>query len=242
MPTLFVMARPIGNLEDMSYRAVRILGEVHVLACEDTRRTRVLLQHFDISPPSQIVSYHEHNEERVGQYLLKLLSEGKDIALCSNSGYPGVSDPGYRIIREAIEKGFPVQVVPGASAVPTALLVSGLPSSSYTFKGFPPRKPGPKRRFLEMERDAPHTLVFFESPMRVGAFLEMALSVLGNRKAAVCIELTKMFEEVHRGFLEDLAKKFKEEKIRGEVTLVIAGNRPKFIAPPNGSRGAGEQG
>ena len=235
MSTLFVIATPIGNLEDMTYRAVRILGEVQVLACEDTRRTRVLLQHFNVPSPSQIVSYHEHNEERVGQHILKLLSEGKDIALCSNSGYPGVSDPGYRIIREAIEKGFSVQVIPGAGAVTTALLVSGLPSSSYTFKGFPPRKPGPKRRFLEMESASPHTLIFFESPFRVDKLLETALSVLGNRKAAVCIELTKMFEEVYRGFLEDLVEKFEGETIRGEVTVVIAGNHPKFIASPSHS-------
>ena len=233
--TLFVIATPIGNLEDMSHRAVRVLGEIQVLACEDTRRTRILLQHFKISPPTNIVSYHEHNEKRAGRHILRLLSEGKDVALCSDSGYPGVSDPGYRIISEAIEQGFTVQVIPGAGAVTTALLVSGLPSSSFTFKGFPPRKKGHQRRFLEMEKESPHTLVFFESPMRVGRLLEMALSVLGNRKAAVCIELTKMFEQVHRGFLADLVQKFKEKKIRGEVTVVIAGNHPKFIASPSDS-------
>ena len=234
MSILFVMATPIGNLEDMSHRGVRILGEVQVLACEDTRRTRILLQHFKIPPPPQMISYHEHNEERVTPHLIRLLSEGKDIALCSNGGYPGVSDPGYRIIRSAIDKGFSVQVIPGASAVPTALLVSGLPGSSYTFKGYPPRKPGPKRRFFEMEKESPHTLICFESPLRVGALLEIALSVLGNRKAAVCIELTKMFEEIHRGFLEDLEQAFREKKIRGEVTVVIAGNNPKFMGPVKG--------
>jgi 16S rRNA (cytidine1402-2'-O)-methyltransferase len=230
MPTLYVIATPIGNLEDMSYRAVRILSEVQVLACEDTRRTRTLLTHFNIPPPSQIISYHEHNEERAGQCILKLLSEGKDIALCSDGGYPGVSDPGYRIIHEAIEEGFEVQVIPGAGAVTMALVASGLSASSYTFKGFPPRKPGPRRRFLEMEKDVPHTLIFFESPFRVAKFLDAALSVLGNRKGAVCIELTKMYEQVHRGFLEELLEKFEGKKIRGEVTVVIAGNHPKFIA------------
>jgi len=231
MPTLFVIATPIGNLEDMTYRAVRILSEVQALACEDTRRTRTLLTHFNIPPPSLIISYHEHNEERAGKGILKLLSEGQDIALCSDGGYPGVSDPGYRIIHEAIENGFEVQVIPGAGAVTMALVASGLPSSSYTFKGFPPRKPGPRRRFLEMEKDVPHTLIFFESPFRVAKLLDAALSVLGNRKAAVCIELTKMYEQVHRGYLEELLEQFEGKKIRGEVTVVIAGNHPKFIAP-----------
>jgi len=234
MSNLFVIATPIGNLEDMTYRAVRILGEVQVLACEDTRRTRVLLRHFKIPFPSSIISYRQHNEERVGKHILQLLSEGKDVALCSDSGYPGISDPGYRIITDAIEQGFSVQVIPGASAVTMALLVSGLPSSSYTFKGFPPRKQGPAKRFLEMEKNSPHTLILFESPLRVAKLLETALSVLGNRKAAVCIELTKMYEQVRRGFLHDLAGEFKEKKTRGEVTIVIAGNHPKFIAPlPN---------
>ena len=233
MSTLFVIATPIGNLEDMTYRAVRILSEVQALACEDTRRTRTLLTHFDIPPPKRIFSYHEHNEERAGHGILKLLSEGEDIALCSDGGYPGVSDPGYRIVHEAIENGFEVQVIPGAGAVTMALVASGLPSSSYTFKGFPPRKPGPRRRFLEMEKDVPHTLIFFESPFRVAKLLEAALSVLGNRQAAVCIELTKMYEQVHRGYLEELLEQFEGKKIRGEVTVVIAGNHPKFVAAPS---------
>jgi 16S rRNA (cytidine1402-2'-O)-methyltransferase len=230
MPTLYVVATPIGNLEDMSHRAERVLGEVQVLACEDTRRTRILLNHYNIAPPRQIISYHEHNEEQVTPRLLGLLADGKDIALCSNGGYPGVSDPGYRIVRGAIDQGFDVDVIPGASAVPLALLASGLPVSSYTFKGYPPRKPGPRRRFLEMEREMPHTLVIFESPLRVGSLLETALCVLGNRQAAVCVELTKMFGQVHRGFLEELEQQFRDKKVRGEVTVVIAGNNPKFVA------------
>ncbi|MCK5380440.1 MAG: 16S rRNA (cytidine(1402)-2'-O)-methyltransferase [Candidatus Latescibacteria bacterium] len=233
MSTLYVIATPIGNLEDMSYRAVRILSEVQTLACEDTRRTRTLLTHFDIPPPKRIFSYHEHNEERAGHGILKLLSEGEDIALCSDGGYPGVSDPGYRIVHEAIENGFEVQVIPGAGAVTMALVASGLPSSSYTFKGFPPRKPGPRKRFLEMGKEFPHTLIFFESPFRVAKLLEAALSVLGNRQAAVCIELTKMYEQVHRGYLEELLEQFEGKKIRGEVTVVIAGNHPKFVAAPS---------
>jgi 16S rRNA (cytidine1402-2'-O)-methyltransferase len=228
MATLFVVATPLGNLEDMTFRAVRVLGEVDALACEDTRYTRAIFERYRIPSPKTIFSYHEYNEERAGQRILALLQSGASVALCTDGGYPGISDPGYRIVSASVEAGFRVEVLPGAGAVATALLASGLPTSSYTFKGFPPRKPGPRKRFLGMERDLPHTLVFFESPYRVGKFLANALEVLGNRRAAVCVEMTKKFEEVHKGFLEDLASRFQEGRIRGEVTVVIAGNSPKF--------------
>jgi 16S rRNA (cytidine1402-2'-O)-methyltransferase len=229
MATLYLIATPIGNLEDLSHRAVRILGEVPVLACEDTRTTRVLLERYAIPRPAKLISYREYNEERAAPGILKLLEGGQDVAICSDAGYPGVSDPGYRVIALALEAGFRVDVIPGAGAVEPALLVSGLPSSSFTFKGFPPRKPGPRRRFLEAEVSLPHTLVFFESPLRVGLLLTDALAVLGDRRAAVCIELTKKFEQVERGYLSELAERLRERKIRGEVTVVIAGNHPKFI-------------
>jgi 16S rRNA (cytidine1402-2'-O)-methyltransferase len=226
---LYIVATPIGNLEDLTYRAARILAEVDVLACEDTRRTRILLQRYNIRPPGKILSYREQNETAAAERILKLLKEGKTVALCSDAGYPGLSDPGYRLLSAAAEKGIEVRVLPGAGAISTALLSSGLPSDSFTFKGFPPRKAGARRRFLEMDCNAPHTLVIFESPLRTAALLADALAALGDRRAAVCIELTKMFEEVHRGWLSDLASKFKGEKIKGEVTVVIAGNNPKFI-------------
>ncbi len=229
MSTLYVVATPIGNLEDMSFRAVRVLGVVDALACEDTRRTRTIFERFEISRPRTIFSYHEHNEERAGVRILELLHSGHSVALCTDSGYPGISDPGYRIISESIAHGFRVEVVPGPGAVTTALLSSGLPTSSYTFKGFPPRKAGPRRRFLESDRAMPHTLVLFESPYRVEGLLRDAREVLGNRMAAVCIELTKKFESVHRGFLSDLLEEFHQTKIKGEVTVVIAGNHPKFL-------------
>ncbi len=225
---LFVVATPIGNLEDITLRAIRILGEVDALACEDTRQTRKIYDRHEMPRPSEIFSYREHNERRAGTRILELLGEGRTVALCTDAGYPGVSDPGYRVVSEALEQGFHVEVIPGPSAVITALVASGLPTSSYTFKGFPPRKGGPLKRFLETDRDLPHTLVFFESPYRVGALLKAALNTLGNRKAAVCIELTKMFETVHRGFLSDLAEEFESKTVRGEVTVVVAGNNPKF--------------
>jgi 16S rRNA (cytidine1402-2'-O)-methyltransferase len=226
---LYLVATPIGNLEDITYRAVRILGEADVLACEDTRRTRVLMERHAIKAPRIVVSYHEHNEERAGAALLAHLEAGRTVALVSDSGYPSISDPGYRLVSEARRRGLRVEVIPGAGAVATALVASGLPSSSYTFKGFPPTKSGPRRRFFEMERDQTHTLVVFESPRRLGKMLVDALDVLGDRQAAVCIELTKKFEEVAGGYLSDLRDRFLAETVRGEVTVVITGANPKFI-------------
>ncbi len=226
---LYIVATPIGNLEDITYRAVRILGEVDVLAAEDTRRTRILFEKHNIPSPKKVISYREQNEKSAGNRLLKLMEDGKTVALCSDAGYPGLSDPGYRLINAAYERGIKVTVIPGAGAISTALVSSGLPSDSFTHKGFPPKKPGPRRRWLEMDRDLPHTLVIFESPMRVIKLLESALEVLGDRKAAVCVELTKMFEKVHRGYMTDLVDELRDVRIKGEVTIVIAGNNPKFI-------------
>jgi 16S rRNA (cytidine1402-2'-O)-methyltransferase len=236
MATLYVIATPIGNLEDVSFRAVRVLGDVDALACEDTRLTRRIFERHQIRSPGTIFSYHEHNEPRAGQRILGLLENGRSVALCADSGYPGISDPGYRVIAACYEHGFRVEVVPGPSAVSVALVASGLPTSSYTFKGFPPRKPGARRQFLGLDREAPHTLVFFESPYRVGKFLLDAREILGNRLAAICVELTKKFEQVDRGHLDDLVKKYEGTATRGEVTIVIAGNNPKF-----GKANAGER-
>jgi len=227
--TLYIIATPIGNLEDITLRAIRILGEVDILACEDTRRTKILLDRHNIPAPRRIISYREENEKISAPGIIKLLEQGNSVAVCSDAGYPGISDAGYRLISEAVEKGVGIVVVPGASAVPVALLSSGLPTDSYVFLGFLPRKPGARRRSLEMEKDLPHTLVIYESPLRLSKVLEAALEVLGDRRAAVCIELTKMFEETHRGYLSDLIKQFVDRKVKGEVTIVIAGNNPKFI-------------
>lgn len=225
---LYIVATPIGNLDDMSSRALQALRGADVIACEDTRRTRILLSHFGIPRPRFVVSYRQQTEQKAGKRLISFLEEGKTVALCTNGGYPGISDPGYRLICLAVEHGIDFQVVPGASAVAVALLASGLPSSSYTFKGYPPRKRGAMQRFFEAEKDMPHTLVIFESPFRVAGTLEAALKTLGDRQAAVCIELTKKFERISRGFLSELQAEFSGCRIKGEVTIVIAGNNPKF--------------
>lgn len=226
--TLYLLATPIGNMEDISFRVVRILGEVEALACEDTRMTRRIFERYNIPSPRTIFSYHEHNEEAAGRRILGLLATGVSVAVCTDGGYPGISDPGYRLIAACREQGYRIEVAPGASAVLTALVSSGLSTASFTFKGFPPRKSGARKRFLEMDREASHTLVLFESPYRVGKLLCDAHEVLGNRLAAVCLELTKKFEEIHRGYLADLSVQFRDRTIKGEVTIVIAGSNPKF--------------
>lgn len=225
---LYVVATPIGNLDDMTPRALQALRAADVVACEDTRRTWALLSHFGIPRPAHMFSYREGIEARAGERIAGWLAEGKTVALCSDGGYPGISDPGYRLVSLAVERGFEINVLPGASAMAVALVASGLPTSSFTFKGYPPRKPGALRHFFEAERDLPHTLIVYESPFRVGQTLRAALDVLGERKAAVCIELTKKFERICRGYLGELAARFEGEKIKGEVTIVVAGNNPKF--------------
>lgn len=228
MATLWLVATPIGNLEDITHRAVRVLREADIVACEDTRQTVKILQRYEIQREGRLIAYHEHNEERAGAGLLAQMAEGRSVALCSDGGMPAISDPGYRLIASAVEAGHTVESIPGASAVQSALVISGLPTSSYTFKGFPPRKSGARVRFLQEDGDRAHTLVLFESPFRIGALLADAFTALGDRRAAVCIELTKKFERVHRGYLADLAAEFADVEVKGEITVVIAGNHPKF--------------
>lgn len=227
---LHIVATPIGNLQDLAPRARDALISADLIACEDTRRTWALLSAFHIARP-EMVSYREGREESAGQRILKELQAGRTVALCSDGGYPGISDPGYRLVQLAIENGIDFDIIPGASAVNLALLYSGLPTSSFTFKGFPPRKEGALRKFFEEERDMPHTLVVYESPFRVWHTLSAALETLGDRKAAVCIEMTKQFERIHRGWLSELAGQFRDKKVKGEVALAIAGNNPKFLNP-----------
>ena len=226
---LYVVATPIGNLGDISKRAEEALRAADAIACEDTRRTWALLSNFGIPRPRDRFSYRQGNEERVTERVVNILNEGRNVALCSDGGYPGISDPGYRLIRTCAQKGIEYTVIPGPCAVDVALLSSGLSTSSYTFRGFPPRGPGALRNWFAEDADKEHTLICYESPFRVGATLAAALDVLGDREAAVCIELTKLHERIERGYLADLAAKFADAKVKGEVAIVIAGNNPKFV-------------
>ncbi len=224
---LHVIATPIGNLDDLTPRALEAFRSAAIIACEDTRRTWALLSHFDIPRP-EMVSYRQGNEERLTERIVAEIKAGKEVALCSDGGYPGISDPGYRLIRACSKENVPYDVLPGASAVNVALLMSGLSTSSFTFRGFPPRGPGALRNWFAEDADKAHTLICYESPFRIGATLEAALEILGDREAAVCMELTKLHERVSRGYLSDLVKEFKDAKIKGEVAIVIAGANPKF--------------
>ena len=225
---LHIVATPIGNLADLTPRALEAFKAASLIACEDTRRTWQLLTHFGIPRP-EMISYRQGNEERIAERIISAIELGREVVLCSDGGYPGISDPGYRLVRECAARNVPYDVIPGASAVNVALLMSGLSTSSFTFRGFPPRGPGAIRNWFAEDKDKEHTLICFESPFRVGATLEAAAEVLGDREAAVCIELTKMHERVSRGYLADLAKEFAGAKVKGEVAIVIAGNNPKFM-------------
>ena len=224
---LHIIATPIGNLGDLAPRGLEALRNASLIACEDTRRTWQLLSHFEIPRP-EMISYRQGNEERITETIISAVESGREVALCSDGGYPGISDPGYRLIRACAQRGVLYEVIPGASAVNVALLMSGLSTSSFTFRGFPPRGPGALRNWFAEDADKEHTLICFESPFRIAATLEAALDVLGDREAAVCIELTKLHERVSRGYLSDLVAQFKNAKVKGEVALVIAGNNPKF--------------
>lgn len=218
---LYLVATPIGNLSDITLRALETLRQVDVIACEDTRKTGRLLQRFEIEKPK--IAFHEHNEHQATARVMSMIEQGQSVALVSNAGTPGISDPGFTLVRRAIEEGVPVVMIPGPSALVMALVLSGLPTHSFTFRGFPPRKPGPRKRFLEVDADSPHTLVFYESPYRLKAFLKDAIEVLGDRQAALANELTKLYEEVQRGTLSELLALFEDEEPRGEYTVVVAG-------------------
>jgi 16S rRNA (cytidine1402-2'-O)-methyltransferase len=219
---LYIVSTPIGNLEDITLRALRILREVELIACEDTRVTKKLLSHYQIEKP--LTSYHEHNEEKKAKELLSLLEAGKNIALVSDAGTPGISDPGYRIVSLASKEGIEVVSIAGPCAAIAALSVSGLPTSSFAFFGFLPKSDKKKREFLGSIREYPHTLIFYESPERIVETLRGILETLGDREVSISRELTKMFEETLRGkvskVLEILSQR---EKIKGEFTIVVEG-------------------
>lgn len=220
---LLVVATPIGNLADITLRAIRVLGDANVIAAEDTRTTRKLLAHHGIRTP--LVSYHEHNESVRTPELLKRMEAGDTVALVSEAGTPSISDPGYRLVSEAIAAGIAVEPVPGPSAILAAIVVSGLPSDSFVFEGFLPRRRTERRRRLESLADEPRTLVFFEAPHRLDHSLTDLLEVLGDRRVALCRELTKVHEEVRRGTLSELVAALQRRPVKGEIVLVVEGAR-----------------
>ena len=218
--TLYLIATPIGNLEDITHRAIRLLGEVDLIACEDTRHTKKLLSHYGIN--TKTVSYHEHNERERALELIERLKSGADVAVVSDAGTPGISDPGFRLARIAIDNDVHVVPVPGASALISALVASGLPTDEFFFGGFLPARSGARRARLAELRSLPATLIFYEGPHRIAATLKDAKEILGERQAVVARELTKMHEEVARGSLSELAARFSAaENARGEMVLII---------------------
>lgn len=219
---LYLVATPIGNLGDISQRALDKLRSVHVIASEDTRHTGQLLKRFEIDTPQ--MSFHEHNERQAAEKIIAILREGRDVAVVSDAGTPGISDPGFALVRRVIEEDLPFTMVPGPAAFVMALVLSGLPSHAFTFRGFAPRKAGARKRFIEVDAQSPHTLIFYESPYRVQALIEDALAVLGDRRAALANDLTKMFERVDRGTLSELLKVVEQTSLKGEYVLVIEGN------------------
>lgn len=232
--TLYLVATPIGNLGDITLRALETLRSVDLVASEDTRKTGRLLKHFEIDRPQ--LAFHEHNERQVGPRIVGMLRQGKSVALVTNAGTPGISDPGFTLVRRVIEanaagEAIGLTMIPGPAALIMAVVLSGLPVHSFTFRGFPPRKRGPRQRFLAVDQASPHTLIFYESPYRLGAFLEDALSVYGNRPAAVANDLTKLYESVERGSLAELAEAMAGRDLKGEY-IVIIGGADSEIDPP----------
>lgn len=218
---LYICPTPIGNLEDMTYRSVRILNEVDLIAAEDTRHSIKLLNHFNISKP--LTSYHDHNKDTKGNYLIDKLLDGENIALVSDAGMPGISDPGEEIIRQAIENNIEVEVLPGATASITALVGSGLNTSKFVFEGFLDRDKKIRRERLEEIKEEDRTIIFYESPHRIKDTLKDILKIFGNRKIAVNRELTKKYQEVIRTDIESVVDVFSEKEIKGEFVLIVEG-------------------
>ena len=217
---LYFVATPIGNMSDITLRAIEVLKSVDMVASEDTRRTGRLLKQYDISKPQ--ISFHEHNKAQAGSRILACLAEGRTVALVADAGTPGISDPGFSLVRSAIECGHEFTMIPGPSAFVMALVLSGLPVHGFTFRGFAPKKSGQRKRFLAVDATSPHTLIFYESPYRVKRLLQDALEVFGDRRAVLARELTKMFESVERGVISELIECV-PEKPKGEYCVLIHG-------------------
>ena len=220
---LYIVSTPIGHLEDITLRALRILKEVSVVAAEDTRHTQKLFNHYQIHTP--MTSYHDHNKEEKTEVLLQRLKEGHSMALVSDAGTPGISDPGYYLINRCIQAAIPLSPIPGPAAFLAALAVSGLPTDAFLFEGFLPRKQGGRLKHLLALKEEPRTIILYESPHRLVRCLHDLLNTWGDRRAMVARELTKLFEDIVRGRLSQIIPKLEERPVRGEITLVIEGCR-----------------
>lgn len=227
MGTLYVVGTPIGNLEDMTFRAVRILREVDLVAAEDTRKTRILFSRYDIHTP--MTSFHAFTGPGKVARLIDRLADG-DVAIVSDAGTPGISDPGYPLVRAAIEAGHPVVPIPGPSALVAAVVASGLPTHAFTFLGFLPRKSGARRSLLARYTETDHTLVLFESPHRLRSTLDDICAVFGDRPVVVAREITKLHEEFVRGTASSVRDRFLQQEPRGEMTIVIGGTGANALA------------
>lgn len=216
---LFIVSTPIGNLKDITLRAIEVLKSVHLIAAEDTRHSSILLKTYDIKTP--LTSYYEHNEFSKGKYLLELLKEGKDIALISDAGTPGVSDPGYPLIKLAKENNIPIAVVPGPSALIAALSLSGASAHSFIFEGFLPVKPGARAKKIESFKDEERTIIFYEAPHRVIKTLQDIEKILGDSVVICCRELTKKFEEVKEAKASELLSHFSQTPPKGEFVIIL---------------------
>lgn len=223
MAKLYIVPTPIGNLEDITLRAIRTLGEVDLVLAEDTRQTSKLLRHFNISRPTS--SYHQHNEHRIVEYLVERIMRGENLALVTDAGTPGISDPGFLLVRECLKKNVEVECLPGPTAFVPALINSGLPGDSFCFEGFLPQKKGRQKK-LEALKNETRTMIFYESPFRLLKTLEQFLAVFGEkREASVSRELTKIYEETRRGTLPELIEYFRQKEVKGEIVIVVSGDR-----------------
>ncbi len=220
---LYVVATPIGNLEDLTFRALRTLGEVSVIVCEDTRRTRKLMNKYSIK--KKLISYYHPKESQKIPQIISLLKQGKDVALVTDSGTPGISDPGYPLIREAITQGIKIIPIPGPAAITAALSVAGLPTHRFLFLGFvPPKKEATKKLLVSLKNEKA-TLVFYLPTRKLLSFLDLTRETIGNRQIVIAREMTKIYEEFIRGTTEELLKKLEEKKLKGEATVLISGSR-----------------
>ena len=219
---LYLVATPIGNLGDITLRAIETLRKVDVIASEDTRKTGIMMKRLDIEKKRQ-VSFHEYNEQKAGEQLISLLENGQSVALVTNAGTPGISDPGFSLVRLALAAGIPMTVIPGPTAFVMALVLAGLPAHNFTFRGFPPHKSGARRSYLQADVDSLYTLIYYESSHRIKPFLQDSLEVFGDRRAALANDLTKLFERVDRGTLSEIIAIMQDIEPKGEYTVVIEG-------------------